>query len=227
VRSQVIPAQRTAAVWRSISGSSWRRHRVRPINISLLLVTLFNIILSQGTITVNCPGTATLIMPPQRHVSMQSQLTAGGPPSVTVMAPGIQGATVCGTHGIGVNTPSAAAVAAITVGLVGLEHMPNGWILTIGTLSITFAAGLPPARTRLTGSTCNGDGVTPKLHCSTEPSVACRDTSPLSFNSHAGTASCGVCKRSQRVSATKKLVRRWNGSNHHPTKRPTEMAPIC
>ncbi len=52
-----------------------------------------------------------------------------------------------GTHGIGVRTPNAAAVAAITVGLEGEEHMPNGGTFTIGFPSIIVAAGGPPAIT--------------------------------------------------------------------------------
>ena len=51
---------------------------------------------------------------------------------IRVGAPGTHGATVIGTHGIGVNTPSAAAVAAATSGLAGLMHMPKGGMLTIG-----------------------------------------------------------------------------------------------
>ena len=50
----------------------------------------------------------------------------------TVGAPTIQGAAVAGTHGIGVSTPSAAAVAAATVGFAGDEHMPKGMMLTSG-----------------------------------------------------------------------------------------------
>ena len=42
------------------------------------------------------------------------------------------GAAVAGRQGIGVRTPSAAAVAAATIGLAGLEHMPNGATFTIG-----------------------------------------------------------------------------------------------
>ena len=37
-----------------------------------------------------------------------------------------------GTHGCGVSTPNAAAVAAATCGLVGLEHIPHPEILAIG-----------------------------------------------------------------------------------------------
>jgi hypothetical protein len=51
-------------------------------------------------------------------------------------APGVQGADIAGTQGIGVSVPPAAAVADATEGLLGL------------------------------GSTPSDDGVTPKLHIS-------------------------------------------------------------
>ena len=62
---------------------------------------------------------------------------------MTVGAPGAHGATVTGTHGIGVSTPKAAAVAAATIGFEGELHIPNGGMLTMGLLSIMFAAGVP------------------------------------------------------------------------------------
>ena len=117
-----------------------------------------------GSMTVNCAGTATLTIPAHMHISMQLLARAGIPPIRTVGAPGVQGAGVAGTHGIGVRTPKAAAVAAATVGLAGLEHMPNGMMFAIGTLSMILAAGAPPAMTRATGKTCNAAGAAPKLH---------------------------------------------------------------
>ena len=54
------------------------------------------------------------------------------PPTVTVGEPGAQGAATTGTQGIGVSTPSAAEVAAATVGFERLKHMPNGVMLVIG-----------------------------------------------------------------------------------------------
>ena len=55
------------------------------------------------------------------------------PPIVTIGEPGAQGAGVTGTHGIGVNTPKAAAVADATAGLAMDMHMPKGGMLVIGT----------------------------------------------------------------------------------------------
>ena len=58
--------------------------------------------------------------------------TAGFPPTNTVGDRGAQGAAVTGTQGIGVKTPSAAAVAAATCGFAMEVHIPKGMILTIG-----------------------------------------------------------------------------------------------
>jgi hypothetical protein len=69
---------------------------------------------------------------------------------------------------MGVSTPSAAAVAAATVGLAGEEHMPNGGILTTGAESMMVAAGVP-VRVRFTGSTTSVDGAAPKLHIMLAP----------------------------------------------------------
>lgn len=68
------------------------------------------------------------------HVHMQVELdsSAGMLLASVVVAPGVHGADVAGTHGAGVNTPEAALVAAMTAGFVGAEHMPNVGMLTIG-----------------------------------------------------------------------------------------------
>ena len=54
--------------------------------------------------------------PPHAHISFDDSFSAGMLPIRTVGAPGAHGAGIVGTHGIGVSTPSAAAVAAATVG---------------------------------------------------------------------------------------------------------------
>lgn len=82
---------------------------------------------------------------------------------MTVGAPGTQGAEVAGTQGIGVSTPSAAAVAAATVGLDGELHIPNGMMFTSGMWSMMLAAGGPSHSTLFFGSTTNVDGATPKV----------------------------------------------------------------
>ena len=90
-------------------------------------------------------------------------------PIVTVGAVGIQGATVMGMQGMGVSTPSAAAVAAATMGLEGVMHTPNGMMLSIGTKSMMFAAGMLPAMVVLMGRTVIGDGAAPNVHESNAP----------------------------------------------------------
>lgn len=125
----------------------------------------------QATFTVIWPAEETEMAPPHKQVSMQVLLSAGILPIVTVVEPGIQGATVFGIHGAGENTPALAAVAAITAGLVGAEHMPKGIMLFIGVKSIMVAAGMLPPLTRLVGRTIMVDGATPKVHINTAPLV--------------------------------------------------------
>jgi hypothetical protein len=69
-----------------------------------------------------------------------------------------------GRHGIGVNTPIAAAVAEATCGLDIDMHIPNGGILTIGLFSMMVAAAGPPALTIPTGKTLSAEGAAPKVH---------------------------------------------------------------
>jgi hypothetical protein len=78
---------------------------------------------------------------------------------------------VAGTQGIGVKTPSAALVAAATVGFARLVHIPNGGMFT-GVESVIAAAGRPSIITRLLGSTFSVDGAMPKLHSSMAPVTA-------------------------------------------------------
>jgi hypothetical protein len=124
----------------------------------------------QGTLTVNCPAELMLMTPPQLHMHLEVLSRAGMFLINTVAAPGVQGAAMTGMHGIGVSTPSAAVVAAATVGLLGVLHIPNGGMFTIGLLSMMVAAGAP-AVTRLTGRTLSVDGANPNVHCSIAPVV--------------------------------------------------------
>jgi hypothetical protein len=73
-----------------------------------------------------------------------------------------------GKHGIGVNTPIAAADAAATIGFAIDEHMPNGGMFMLGLLSIIFAAGAP-ALTLLLGNTESAAGAIPKLQVINAP----------------------------------------------------------
>jgi len=122
-----------------------------------------------GTITVVWPGFTIWITPAHAHISFEVLFSAGNPAINAVGAPVTQGAGKTGTQGIGVSTPSAAAVAAATVGFDGDEHIPNGSTFTIGLLSMMFAAGGPPAIVLFCGSTTSVLGAAPKLHCSIAP----------------------------------------------------------
>ena len=102
--------------------------------------------------------------PPQEHMHLDGPVNAGIPPTIVCGAPGNQGPVVTGMHGIGVRTPRAAAVAAATVGLDGVVHIPNGGMFTIGAMSFVVATGLPSTSTRLVGITTSVDGAMPKLH---------------------------------------------------------------
>jgi len=106
--------------------------------------------------------------PPHAHISFDESFSVGMLPTSIVGEPGAHGAGVTGTHGIGVKTPSAAAVAAATVGFDSELHMPNGGTFVIGTLSMIVAAGVPVS-TALTGRTTSELGAAPKLHCITAP----------------------------------------------------------
>ena len=85
-------------------------------------------------------GVVIEICPPKAHMHLLDASSAGMPRRSTVATPGVQG-VVTGTQGIGVSTPSAAAVAAATVGLAGERHMPNVGMFTIGAQSMMFAPG--------------------------------------------------------------------------------------
>jgi len=84
---------------------------------------------------------------------------------------GIHGAGTTGTQGIGVSAPSAAAVAAATVGLASDWHMPNGAMFAPGATSVMVATGRPSTIGR--GATTESvDGASPKLHMIIAPDTA-------------------------------------------------------
>src|ERR1700730_4629620 len=101
---------------------------------------------------------------------MEVLLRAGIPPSMQVAEPGAQGAVVTGMQGMGVKTPSAAAVAAATVGLAMDIHMPKVGMLVMGMESAMLAAGAV-AFVLLVGSTMREAGATPKEHIIRAPVV--------------------------------------------------------
>jgi hypothetical protein len=99
---------------------------------------------------------------------MEESFSAGKFAMVTVGEPGAQGATVFGTHGMGVSTPKAAAVAEATTGLAKDWHIPKGIMFAIGLKSIMFAIGME-VTVLFCGVTCIVPGAIPKLHCSIAP----------------------------------------------------------
>ena len=120
-----------------------------------------------------CPAELKLITPPHWHMSLQELLSAGLPAMVTVGEPGAHGAVVTGTHGMGVSTPCAAAVALMTWGFAVEEHMPKGRIFLLGMLSMIVAAGNPPTVTLLSGVIVSAEGDTPNEHCIIPDITAC------------------------------------------------------
>ncbi len=116
--------------------------------------------------------------PPHAQLQVDPAVRAGLPPNVVRAAPGFQG-VVTGTHGIGVSTPSAALVAAATVGFARLEHIPNGGMLTSGAQSLIVAAGRPSTVTRDVGNGTSDAGASPKLHWRRAPSAALGGTGSL------------------------------------------------
>lgn len=88
----------------------------------------------------------------------------GIPPAITPADPPTQMPAGAGTQGIGVSTPSAAAVAEATVGFASEVHIPQGVTLVIGTTSRTVAAGFPFIRTVCCEVAISVPGVVPMLH---------------------------------------------------------------
>ena len=77
---------------------------------------------------------------------------------MTFVAPGVHGDVVTGTHGAGVKTPSLAAVAAATVGLDIVPHMPNVGMFTMGANAWMLAAGVSQVTGVPMGMTASGTG---------------------------------------------------------------------
>jgi hypothetical protein len=77
---------------------------------------------------------------------------------MTLVAPGVHGDVVTGTHGAGLNTPSLAAVAAATVGFDMVPHIPKVGMLTIGAKAWMLAAGVSAVTGVPMGTTAKGTG---------------------------------------------------------------------
>lgn len=86
--------------------------------------------------------------------------------------PGAHAPAGTGTHGIGVSVPSAAEVAAATVGLDRLVHIANGGMFMPGTTLVTTAAGRPSITTCDCGSADSVAGAVPNEHVIIAPVTA-------------------------------------------------------
>lgn len=75
-----------------------------------------------------------LMEPPYEHTSV-AVWVRHGIEAIKTEFEGVHVPTVAGTHGIGVSTPSAAAVAEETAGLAIDVHIPQGVIFTRGAAS--------------------------------------------------------------------------------------------
>jgi hypothetical protein len=113
-----------------------------------------------------------VMTPPQVHMQVEVLFKAGMPPIMQVAEPGVHGEVVTGTHGIGVSTPRAAAVAEATAGLAMDIHMPKVGMFVIGMKSFMFGGGAV-ALVMFTGRSLRADGATPKEHIITAPEVTC------------------------------------------------------
>jgi hypothetical protein len=92
------------------------------------------------------------------------------PPTNTWGTPGAHGPAGTGVQGIGVNAPIAAAVAAATIGLAILWHIPKGAIFTKGILSEIVARGIADIVFAV-GRTFNTEGVIPNEQVIDAPPV--------------------------------------------------------
>lgn len=113
-----------------------------------------------------------LMEPPHIHMHLSPPDIIGSPLNKHVGFTGIHGATTAGTHGIGVKTPKAAAVAAATVGLEIVLHIPKDIMFTIGIKSIIVATGNPAANTGNFGGTTKGTEATPNEQLHKAPQTA-------------------------------------------------------
>jgi hypothetical protein len=123
--------------------------------------------------TVSSPASVNVITPAQLHINWDTLSKVGKFAKSTVAAPGTHGDGVIGMQGIGVSTPSAAAVAAATVGLAGDMHIPKGMMLTIGMLSMMLASGISLVKTMLVGNTTRELGAIPIVHIIIAPMQTC------------------------------------------------------
>jgi hypothetical protein len=104
-------------------------------------------------------------VPAQAHWQVDPAVNTDTPAATTLVEPGCHGPVGTGTQGIGVRTPIAAAVAALTAGFAGEMHTPNVGRFAMGIVSMIFATSCPPAVTKgPVGITVSGAGAAPIVH---------------------------------------------------------------
>ena len=101
------------------------------------------------------PASRSRSSPPTRTGRWTPAVSTGTPPSTTFVEPGVHGPVGTGTQGIGVWTPRAADVAAITAGFAGELHIPKVGMLAIGIVS----AIVSPAAACRRSPACPGTAV--------------------------------------------------------------------
>ena len=84
-----------------------------------------------------------LTVPPHVQLHVELLVSKGFATWSTWEAPGLQGPEITGTHGCGVSTPCAAAVAEATCGLAAELQSPKGGTFTTGIKSATVALARP------------------------------------------------------------------------------------
>ncbi len=117
------------------------------------------------------PGMEMLMTPAKAQKHCAPATTTGMPPTSVCGAIGVHGPAITGTQGIGVSTPSAAAVAAATVGLASDWHMPNGGMFAPVTTSPMLATGRPSTVGR-GATTFSVDGANPNVQVIMAPDTA-------------------------------------------------------
>jgi hypothetical protein len=116
------------------------------------------------TITVNCAGILTLMIPPNAHTSIESLVNIGPGLAMTVGFVGTQTPAGVGIQGPGVKTPKAAAVKAAVVGLARLMQTPKGATFKNGAISMQVPIGPAAPITIDAGKTVNAPGAAPNGH---------------------------------------------------------------
>lgn len=112
-----------------------------------------------------------IVPPPNPQVNVHPTVRHGFPPASVVVCAAVHVPAGTSVQGCGVNTPSAAAVAACTAGFISDVHMANGGRFVLGAQSVTVATGIFPISTFVCDVTFNTLGAVPKVHMHCVPVV--------------------------------------------------------